>query len=157
MKFSAKSPDGNIGQAHEVGDPVLDQALRNFRSSVHAWSEAVYCQPHQVVPVHIVSWRGISAWALALVLAVGIAVGGFYGHNHRQSGTAAADAAQTRKPAESQPVMSEANPRTTAVPAVAEPVRSDNEELAKVDSDVSRMVPTAMEPLAQMMTVDESE
>jgi hypothetical protein len=42
---------------------------------------------------------------------------------------------------------------------VAEQRASQEEEdlLAKVDSDVSREVPSAMEPLAQLMTEDEAK
>jgi hypothetical protein len=43
-------------------------------------------------------------------------------------------------------------------PAAAPRVREEDEDLlAKVDSDVSRQVPSSMEPLAQLMAADESE
>jgi len=53
----------------EVLDPVLQQTLRDFRASVHAWSEAVYQSPRNVheVVVHR-TWRLAAGWALALVL-----------------------------------------------------------------------------------------
>jgi hypothetical protein len=35
--------------------------------------------------------------------------------------------------------------------------REAEEELARVDSDIARQVPNAMEPLAQLMTEDESQ
>jgi hypothetical protein len=35
--------------------------------------------------------------------------------------------------------------------------REEEDLLAKVDSDVSREVPSAMEPLAQLMAVDETQ
>jgi hypothetical protein len=90
--------------------------------------------------VRHVSWRLAAGWALGCVLAAGSVAGGVYERHHRQEAAriaAAAEAAQQQKLAAEQ--------RT----------QQENEDLlAKVDSDVSREVPSAMEPLAQMMAED---
>ena len=89
------------------------------------------------------SWRLAAGWALGCVLAAGSVTGGVYERHHRQELAkiaAAAEAARQQK-------------------LVAEQRARQNEEdlLAKVDSDVSREVPSAMEPLAQMMAEDGAE
>src|SRR5579859_8182045 len=135
MEFQKRSStEGN------ESDAVLDQALRNFRTSVHAWSEAEYSKPRTAQVVHLTSWRVAAGWALGCVLAVGSLSGGLMEHHHRQelAKIAAAEAARQQKIAQ------------------AEQAKKDDEDLlAKVDSDLSRQVPSAMEPLAQMMAEDE--
>lgn len=118
-------------------DAVIDQALSNFRSSVHAWSEAVYSQSRPALVTRNASWRLALGWALGSVLAVGSVAGGVFERHHRQelARIAAAQAARDQKHA--------APDRT---------LDTDENLLAKVDSDVSRDVPSAMEPLAQMMS-----
>lgn len=121
-------------------DEELQQTLRDFRSSVHAWSEAEFSKPHKPVMVSRTSWRVAAGWALGCVLAVGSVAGGLYERHHQQEQAkiAAAAAAQQQKLAAEQ--------------------RKESEDLfAKVDSDVSREVPSAMEPLAQMMALDSTE
>lgn len=136
MRFEAGLPEEEGGQA----DAALDQALKNFRSSVHAWGEAAYGQTRPVAVVRHVSWRLAAGWALGCVLATGSVAGGVYERHHRQEAAriaAAAEAAQQQKL------------------AAEERTQKENEDLlAKVDSDVSREVPSAMEPLAQMMAED---
>ena len=124
----------------EMTDAELEQTLKNFRSSVHAWSEAAYSQPHVPVKVYRTSWRVAAGWALGCVLAVGSLSGGLY-ERHRLSEqakiAAAAEAARQQKMEAEQ--------------------RRQTEELAKIDADVSRDVPSAMEPLAQMMIEDSAQ
>ena len=121
-------------------DEALEQTLKDFRSSVHAWSEAEFGKPHRSVPVYRKSWRVAAGWALGCVLAVGSVAGGLYERHYvkEQAKIAAAAAAQQQK--------------------IEAEQRKQNEELfAKVDSDVSREVPSAMEPLAQMMALDSTQ
>jgi len=133
MRFETGRPD----EQHEQGtDAAVEQALKNFRSSVHAWSEAAYGQARPVAVVRHGSWRLAASWALGCVLAAGSVTGGVYERHHRQELAkiaAAAEAARQQKQAADQ------RART-----------NDEDLLAKVDSDVSREVPSAMEPLAQM-------
>lgn len=133
--------NGTDDRPELAGDPELEQALENFRSSVHAWSEAVYSQPRTAAAaVRHVSWKLAAGWALGCMLAAGSVGGGLYERHHRQelAKIAAAQAARQQKLAAEQRIREE-----------------DEDLLAKVDTDVSRQVPSAMEPLAQLMNDDE--
>ena len=118
-------------------DPVLEQALKNFRQSMHAWSEEAYSRPRPAVRMTAHrTWRLAAGWALGCVLAAGSLSGGLYEHHHRQvMAKIRADRA--------------AKQRQTAIQQRAR--IEDEDLLATVDSDVSREVPVAMEPLAQLM------
>jgi len=123
----------------ELHDPQMEQVLRDFRSSVHAWSDAVYQRPRRVEVAHRrMAWRRAAAWTLGSVLVVGGAGGGLVEQQHRKEQARIAAARE----AEHQREMKE---------------REAEEELAKVDTEVSREVPDAMEPLAQLMTPDETQ
>lgn len=123
-------------------EPVLEEALRNFRMRVHAWSEAEYGKPRTLKMVHLTSWRVAAGWALGSVLAIGSLSGGLFEVHHRQelARIATAEAARQKKIAEAEQAR-----------------KADEDLLAKVDSDVARQVPSAMEPLAQMMTENEAQ
>jgi hypothetical protein len=141
-----EEPDGlreraeGEGQGQELA-PELDEALRNFRLSVHAWSEAALTRSRTPVPLGSRrSWRLAAGWALGCALIAGGVSGGVYEHHHRQEMakmTAARAAEQQRLAAD-------------------ERAREEEELLARVDSDVAREVPSAMEPLAQLMAEDET-
>jgi hypothetical protein len=129
------------GDPESLGTPELDEALRNFRLSVHAWSAAELSRVRPAVKAKRQrSWRLAAVWALAGVLVAGGVSGGFY-ERHQQElriTSAARLAEQQRAARELQ-------------------AREDEEDLlAKVDSDVSRVVPSAMEPLAQLMAEDKT-
>jgi hypothetical protein len=130
-------------------DQALEQALRDFRSSVCAWSDAVYSEVRPVAAVAPRgSWRLAVGWALGCILAAGSVAGGVYVQRHHRQDVARIGAAA--------PVSAQAAKQQQ--PAAAPRVREEDEDLlAKVDSDVSRQVPNAMEPLAQLMTEDETE
>lgn len=122
-------------------DEPLEQTLKDFRSSVHAWSESAYSQPHQSVRIFTASWRVVAGWALGCVLAAGSLTGGLYERHHIKEQAkiaAAAEAAQQQK-------------------LQAEQREESEDLLAKVDRDVSREVPSAMEPLAELMADDFSQ
>lgn len=120
-------------------DPDVEQALRDFRSSVHAWSDAVYRQPRLVeaAPRRTV-WRTAAAWALGSVLVAGGAWGGVLEHQHRQEQDRLARLRQQEQDRRIQ----------------EQKARQAEQELALVDSDVSREVPDALEPLVPSMTDD---
>jgi len=123
----------------ELHDPQMDHVLRDFRLSMHAWSDAMYQRPRQVEVAHRrMAWRRAAAWTLGSVLVVGGAGGGLIEQQHRKE---QARIAAVRE-AEQQRQIKE---------------RQAEEELAKVDTDVSREVPDSMEPLAQLMTPDETQ
>ena len=138
MSMKDKLPEG-------VDDPVVAQALRNFRASVNAWSEAELNRPRTVTNAARPRWRLAAAWALGCVLAAGTVSAGLFEHHHNQELTRiaaaqAAERAQQAKLAEEQQ-------------AAGEQTKSDD-LLATVDRDISRQVPAAMEPLAQLMDDD---
>ncbi len=118
-----------------AAEDSLQEVLGNFRASVHAWSDAAYNRPRHIVAVeHGTSWRPAAAWALGCVLEVSSAAGGLYDlHYHRQQ--AALQAARQQQLAAEQ----------------SRSRQTDETLFEAVDSDVSRQVPSAMEPLAQLM------
>ncbi|HUA91800.1 MAG TPA: hypothetical protein VL991_04490 [Terracidiphilus sp.] len=120
-----------------MADPLLEQALGNFRQSVHAWSKAAYERPRTAAPIAVHrGWRLAASWALGCVLAAGSLTGALYKYHHRQviEKTSVAQARRSQQLAVQQS-------RTN----------DDEDLLANVDSDISRDVPAAMEPLAQLM------
>lgn len=120
-------------------DVELELALKNFKSSVHAWSDAMYSRPRVVSKeIRLRSWRLALGWALGCVLVAGSVSGGLLERNHRQE---VARIAAERRAAEQ---LRQVRQQQAAMV-------SDEVLLADVDSDVSRQVPSAMEPLAQMM------
>ncbi|HUV68821.1 MAG TPA: hypothetical protein VMW15_04110 [Terracidiphilus sp.] len=139
MNFQTGSPE----QKHDKdADAVLHQALKNFQSSVHAWSEAEYSKPRTGTRVHYTSWRMAAGWVMGCVLAVGSVTGALYQrhHNKELAKIVAAQAATQQK-----------------IAAELQRQKENEDLLAKVDSDVSRQVPRAMQPLAQLMTSDDPQ
>lgn len=133
----------NRDQSIEAAEADLQQVLRNFRSSVHAWSEAELSRPRMVPATHRHSWRFAAAWALGCVVAVGSLTAGLYQHYRSQF-----VASNTQQ----QPVQQDQQQFQARLSAVSEQAGQRDENLmAVVDSDVSRPVPSAMEPLAQLM------
>jgi len=126
----------------ELDDPKLRDALLEFKASVHAWSDAAYSAARTAPTRPAIAWRHTLAWALSLVLASGALSGAVYERHHQQ--VLAQQQHQRELQLEHQQQMAAQQQRT-----------SEAEDLmAKIDSDVAREVPTAMEPLAQMMTDD---
>lgn len=128
-----------------AADAELAQALANFRGNVHAWSEAEFNRPRTARIAARAGWRPVLAWTLGcMVVACGVS-GGIYDY-HRvvvERQAAAARIEHQRKLAEEQRQQAAMNPAA-----------NDENLLANVDSDVSRSVPAAMEPLAQLMQED---
>ena len=119
-------------------DTVAKQALDNFRLSVHAWSEAAYRSVRTAErTVRHRSWRLAAGWAMAGVLVAGGVTGGVFEHAHRQR-AAAAVAAQQQQARRQQL-------------AAARQRQQDQKLMATVDSEISQEVPSAMEPLADLM------
>jgi hypothetical protein len=126
-------------------DLELGQALNNFRSSIHAWSDAAYSRPRTLATeVRHRSWRLALGWAMGCLLVAGSVSGGVYEHRLHQE--QARVEAQHRAEEQAKLIREQ---QATKV--------SDEALLADVDSDVSRQVPSAMEPLAQMMSEDETK
>jgi hypothetical protein len=126
----------------ELDDPNLGDALLEFKASVHAWSDAAYSAARTAPTRPAIAWRRTLAWALSLVLASGALSGAVYERHHQQ--VLAQQQHQRELQLQHQQQM-----------AAQQQHASEAEDLmAKIDSDVAREVPTAMEPLAQMMTDD---
>ena len=138
-----KDKADKVGAFAEEPDE-LHEALTNFRLSVHAWSEAAYSRPRTaVVPVTPRQiWRLTLGWALGCVLVAGGASAGFWHHHQQEMRIAQARVAEQHRVAVQQKQL------------LAQ--QEDEDLLAKVDNDISREVPDAMEPLAQLMAEDEN-
>lgn len=145
--------------------PELEQALRHFKASVDAWSEAAYRQPRTAAQLAVrpaaAGWRMATGWALGCLLAVGSLAGVAHEVYHRQEAAklaalnAAQKAAQERTAAAQAAAFHAGAPVVKQAPAVPRVTNDastqDDNLLATVDSDVSRGVPAAMQPLAQLM------
>jgi len=129
----------NTGGVDEAAlDDELVTVLKNFKQSVRAWSQAAYSRPRtEMGVVAHGGWQLATAWALGCVLATGGLGAGLYEH-HRQVALARVKATE------------EAHQRLLAVQE-ERARQADEQLLATVDSDISRTVPAAMEPLAQLM------
>jgi hypothetical protein len=140
MSWMKKTKDEAMPNAEMVPeiDPAVEQALAHFRASVHAWSEAALSRPRR--PVQVAAhggWRLAAGWALGCVFVVGGLSGGLFEHHHRE--------VQARVKAEQ-----EATQRQLAAQQQRASI-SNEDLLATVDSDISRDVPAAMEPLERLM------
>lgn len=130
--------------AGEIDDSMLAEALQNFKASVDAWGEAAYNRTRTVARPARHSWRLAAGWALGCVLTLGSAAGALYEQHHKQelARIAAMEAAAQKA----------AQERAADEQSAAESATAENADLlATVDRDVSREVPAAMEPLAQLM------
>ncbi|MGD1064443.1 MAG: hypothetical protein ABR860_14375 [Terracidiphilus sp.] len=156
-------------------DSELAQALRHFKASMDAWSNAASSRPRTAAKLAVRhSWRIAAVWALGCLLAAGSLAGAGYGIYHRQelARIAAQKAAEQRaaagraiaQPASVQPISAQSDKKAPAATVrkvsvgAQDNARSqdsargqDDDLLATVDRDVSREVPAAMEPLAQLM------
>jgi hypothetical protein len=122
-------------------EPELRQALDHFKAGVHGWSRAVENRPHAVRSVRHRLWRLSAGWAVASLLAVGAVSGLLYERHQRQE----LAQIQHERLLEQQQEMTQQRQQ------------AEEDLLAKVESDISREVPSAMEPLAQLMTSDGTE
>lgn len=129
---------------------VLEEALRNFKLSVDAWSEAAYSRERAVQTVRHRSWRLAVSWALGCALVAGSMSGVLYERHHQQVLADAAHRDEQRKLSQEQQER-RLQAEQQAQARQDESQQDEEDLLAKVDSDVSRSVPDAMEPLAQLM------
>jgi hypothetical protein len=129
---------------HEIEDGQVDAALKNFRESVHAWSEQELGRARTVRRAPRAGfWRMMASpamgWAMAAVLvAGGVGIPVKVSHQRQVAAQEAAVAEQHRLVAEKEAKQAE--------------VAMDDEELLNhVDDDIAQATPDAMEPLASMM------
>jgi hypothetical protein len=133
--------DEEVNELKEL-EPELREALGNFKSSVDAWSEAMMSRPREAKAPARTNWSAVTKWALGCVVFAGTVSGGVF-QNYRQQEAAKVEAARM---AEQQ--------RELAAQKVDV---LDDELMANVDSDIAREVPSALEPMASLMTEDESQ
>lgn len=127
----------------EMLEPELREALGNFKASVNAWSDAMMSRPRAIKAPARTNWSGVTKWALGCAVFAGTVSGGVY-QNYRQQEAQKIEAAR----------VAEQHQHELAAAKLA---KTDEEEdlMASVDSDVAREVPSALEPLATLMTEDE--
>jgi hypothetical protein len=121
----------------ETQEAELREALGNFKASVDAWSDAMMSRPREAKAPARTNWSAVTKWALGCVVFAGTVSGGVY-QNHRQQEEARVEAARI---AEQQ--------RQLAATKVS---IQDDDLMANVDSDIAREVPSALQPMASLMT-----
>jgi hypothetical protein len=135
--MNRRDEDAKLGQKGDglELEPDLREVLGNFKSSVDAWTEASISRPREVKAPLRTNWGLVTKWALGCVVFVGTVSGGVY-ENHRQQEAVKVEAARVAK-----------QQRELA----AQRAKEEVDLMAKVDSDIAREVPSALEPLASLM------
>lgn len=152
--MNSKEKVGGVSGVSNIADEEdkLNKALGEFRLSVHAWSDAAYGRTRTaVVPNPRRVWWLAAGWALGCVLVAGGASAGVWEHHQHQQEMriAAAHAAGQQRQA--------TQVREQQARQEKEDLLGREDLLAKVDKDVSREVPAAMEPLGELMAGDETQ
>lgn len=138
--------DERNGMQDGMADAELESALKNFRMSVQAWSEAEISRPRMMkVPTRTAVWRMAAGWAMGCVLVAGLGSAGVYEHERR------AEAEHQRQVRLAQ--QQEAERKLAAENSALD----EDAFLRHVDSDVARQVPAAMDPLAGLVDVEGSK
>jgi len=116
-------------------EPELREAVGNFKASLDAWSEDAMSRPREIVAPARVNWSLVTKWALGCAVFMATVSSGIF-ENHRRQEMAKVEAARL---AEQQREL------------VAQHAREEADLMAKVDSDIAREVPSALEPMASLM------
>ncbi len=124
-------------------DSQLEAVLSDFRASVHAWSEAKYRSRALVLSPapRRTLWRQTLAWSLCVLLTGAVVSGGLFQYHEKEVARQAA----IQRELDRQRMVNQQH------------AREADDLLARVDSDVSREAPSAMEPLASLMADDETQ
>ena len=116
----------------------MREVLTDLRVSVHCWSEQAMSRP-RAVPMAKGMARATLAWSLSALLALAAGGGSVLMHQrHVQARLEAARQAEQLRL------------------VAAKQAQEEEELLARVDEDVARETPDAMEPLARLMAEDET-
>jgi hypothetical protein len=146
------NPDRLKEQAEDV---QVEAALRNFRASIHHWSEQEFARPRAIERTgwsrfQARFWRMIANPALGGTLAAALlitSVGIPVGIQHERAAEAARQAALDQQKKDLQQHLAEEEAKkSTAANTV-----DDGAFLDDVDSDIARATPDAMQPLASLM------
>jgi cell division protein FtsL len=119
-------------------DVQVQDALRNFRASLQAWSEQELRRERKPIARSRWMMAPAMAWGLASVLAVAAVSVPVSVHHERQV-VAMRHAAELEKQ------------RLAAAEAARQAAIDDEALLNHVDSDIAQSTPDAMEPLASLM------
>lgn len=131
----------------EMDETRMEQALRNFRGSVKAWSDAEFAKPREVrrsrwSMLWMTLTRPAVSGAMAAVLAAAlIGVPVTVVHHQQVVAEQKQEAANREKAIEARQVQEHA----------AQAV-DDTDLMTEVDSDVAQEAPNAMQPLASLMS-----
>lgn len=147
MNLKDKNAKPTDAEDREVLEPELRQALDSFQSTVTAWSEAMMSRPREVRVPEPSHWVRASKWALGCLVFAATVSGGVYQNYHQREVAKAEAAAAALRAAEHE--------RELAAQRSKE--QSAEDLMAKVDSDISREVPSALEPLATLMTDEQAK
>jgi hypothetical protein len=151
---NSKEKVGGVSGVSNIADEEdkLNKALGEFRLSVHAWSDAAYGRTRTaVVPNPRRVWWLAAGWALGCVLVAGGASAGVWEHHQHQQEMRIAAAHAVGQQRQATQV------REQQVRQEKADLLTREDLLAKVDKDVSREVPAAMEPLGELMAGDETQ
>jgi hypothetical protein len=130
-------------------DPQVAEALRHFRESVHAWSEAEHSKPRLIrqsrrSTVWAIIVNPLLGWSLAAaVLATTVGVPVAVHHQHVVDGQKQ-DALAKQQKLEQEQASQAAQARAAAI--------DDDELMSHVDSDIAQDAPDAMQPLSSLMS-----
>jgi hypothetical protein len=143
--MNGRDENAKVGPAGAEGleaESELTEVLGNFKASVDAWSEAMMSRPREVkAPAHI-NWNSVTKWALGCAVFIGTVSGGVYQNYHQQE-VAKAQAARIAEQHRQLIAEREQQQQDSAA--------KEEDLMAKVDRDISREVPSALEPLASLM------
>lgn len=150
-------------------DRELGKAIAHFKASMDAWSGAALSQPRRAAGAadsrrfwrSRQSWRCAAGWAMGAFLAAVLLAGGVWQRVHR-SQMAGMARHKPMQPAAAEPGIAarQTAPLRSVQTGRSEPTGAATKEaaaasndalLASVDRDLSRQIPAAMEPLAQLM------
>jgi hypothetical protein len=135
MNRTDSNPKLSGGEDGLEMEPELREAISNFKSSVDVWSDSAISRPREVTSPARTVWSIAPNWALGCAVFICTVSGGVY-QNHRQQESAKIEAARI---AEQQRELA------------AERTKEESDLMARVDNDIARQVPSALEPLASLM------
>ncbi|HXS76913.1 MAG TPA: hypothetical protein VN753_12095 [Terracidiphilus sp.] len=135
MNRTDENPKLSRGDEGQEMEAELREAIGNFKSSVDAWSDAMAVRTREDKAPVRTNWGLLTKWALGCAVFVGTVSGGVY-QNHREKQAAKIEAVRIAE-----------QKRELA----GERAKDEADLMAKVDSDIAREVPSALQPLAYLM------
>lgn len=139
----------SLDRDQEMDEARIEQALRNFRGSIKAWSDEEFAKPRAVrhsrwTAMWMTLTRPAVSGAMAAVLAaasIGVPVAVV--HHQREVAERVQAEANRQKIIEAQQASEH-----------AAQAMNDADLMTEVDSDIAQEAPDAMQPLASLMSSD---